>query len=197
LRSWRQLRRTINFMRGGMKPGVGGIVAGSAGIAACVAPGFGTEVGSAGTGAFAEVVADEEDSFAGGAAGAAVFILAVLPDEDEVADCEPVAALAGVGWFFTGAAGAVAALVSAFCAGGGVLEEAGAVASGAVVFAAAVGGGEADALGVPPVVELGAEARVALAVAAFTACWQADDSFATLLLRHCSAWEPPRGTLLQ
>jgi hypothetical protein len=38
----------------------GRLVAGSARIAACVAPGFGTEVGSAGTGAFAEAVADEE-----------------------------------------------------------------------------------------------------------------------------------------
>jgi hypothetical protein len=37
----------------------------------------------------------------------------------------------------------------------------------------------------------------AVAVAAFTACWQADDSFARLPLRHCSAWEPPRDTLLQ
>lgn len=37
----------------------------------------------------------------------------------------------------------------------------------------------------------------AVAVAAFTACWQADDSFARLPLRHCSAWEPRRDTLLQ
>ena len=41
------------------------------------------------------------------------------------------------------------------------------------------------------------EGAAAVAAAAFTACWQPDDSFAGLLSRHCSAWEPPRGTLLQ
>jgi hypothetical protein len=164
-------------------PGIGGIAAGSAGIAACVALGFGTEVGSAGTGAFAAAVADEEESFAAGTAGVAVFIFAAVPEEDDVVACEPVAPLAGADWLFATAAGA-GALVSEFCAGGGVFEEAAVGFSGAAAFAAAAGVEEAGVLGVPLAVELGAKGGVAVAVAAFTACWQAGDRFARFFFRH-------------
>jgi len=99
-----------------------------------------------------------------------------------------------------GLAGAEDAVVDgAGVAGCVVAEDAGADGAGCVV-AEAGGAGTADFASATGFEGAGVPAfkgAAAVAAAAFTACWQPDDSFARLLLRHCSAWEPPRGTLLQ
>ena len=99
-----------------------------------------------------------------------------------------------------GLAGAEDAVVDgAGVAGCVVAEDAGADGAGCVV-AQAGGAGTADFASATGFEGAGVPAfkgAAAVAAAAFTACWQPDDSFARLLLRHCSAWEPPRGTLLQ
>ena len=80
-----------------------------------------------------------------------------------------------------------------------VAEDDGADGAGCVVGEADFAGtaGFASATGFEGAGVPAFEGAAAVAAAAFTACWQPDDSFARLLLRHCSAWEPPRGTLLQ
>jgi len=89
-----------------------------------------------------------------------------------------------------GVAGCVVAEDAGADGAGCVVAEAGGVDSaGTAGFASAAG---FEGAGVPAF-----EGAAAVAAAAFTACWQADDSFERLLLRHCSAGELPRGTLLQ
>ena len=89
-----------------------------------------------------------------------------------------------------GVAGCVVAEDAGADGAGCVVAEAGGVDSaGTAGFASAAG---FEGAGVPAF-----EGAAAVAAAAFTACWQAADSFERLLLRHCSAGELPRGTLLQ
>jgi hypothetical protein len=156
--------------------------AGTAGTAATAAAGFEAPEGAvsvepaAGDGcaaALAVVAAVFLAVLAGGMAFAAASGVALVgPDDAAAGDAGVATCVAAEG----DVAGGVACVVA---------EAAGADSAG-------VAAGFATTAGV-----LGAEGGVALAVAAFTACWQADDSFARLPLRHCSAWEPPRGTLLQ
>jgi hypothetical protein len=158
--------------------------AGTAGTAATAAAGFEAPEGAvsvepaAGDGcaaALAVVAAVFLAVLAGGMAFAAASGVALVgPDDAAAGDAGVATCVAAEGDVAGGAGCVVAEAVGADSAG---------VAAG---FATTAG-----------VLAPEGAVGVALAVAAFTACWQADDSFARLPLRHCSAWEPPRGTLLQ
>ena len=156
--------------------------AGTAGTAATTVGGFLTAAAggavplepAAGVGCPAALVVDDE-AFLADLAGVAAFAAAsdaelADPDDAEVGGADVPACVA-------------AEDTSAVGAGCTAAEDAGADSAAAAAGFTTVAG--APVLG-----------AAVVAVAAFTACWQADDSFAKLLLRHCSAWEP-RGTPLQ
>jgi hypothetical protein len=109
--------------------------------------------------------------------------------------------LTAAGFAAAGGGGIDAAGASGFAAAGAAADgadSAARAAGGAGVAAtgaagAAAGGGAAGAAGVAVTSDAGGLAAGA-GMIAFTACWQPEESLATLSFRHCSASFPPLGT---
>jgi hypothetical protein len=179
-----------------MKPSAGGTAEGAAAVVAADSAGAATTAVAGFLTAVPEGTFPLEPAAGVGCAAAlavveAAFLADLAGDPDfAVASAAGLAGAEDAEIDGAGVAGCVVAEDAGADGAGCVVAEAGGVDSaGTAGFASAAG---FEGAGVPAF-----EGAAAVAAAAFTACWQAADSFERLLLRHCSAGELPRGTLPQ